>query len=153
MPKIHGKSMVFLLNFKGSWYKEKKKKKKKKNRWYKTIFGYFKVNTHVLHKTFSIVIITCRPGLELSYWTAVADSSGGFGGFGSDISYSNLPRSSTRSLQERSLDIDKALKSVNLIQSSLDCRVNVEQFWTILFVMLKIYFIYKVAGKKSRRAI
>jgi hypothetical protein len=24
---------------------------------------------------------------------------------------------------------------------------------TILFVMLKIYFIYKVAGKKSRRAI
>ena len=26
-------------------------------------------------------------------------------------------------------------------------------YWTILFVMLKIYFIYKVAGKKSRRAI
>jgi hypothetical protein len=24
-------------------------------------------------------------------------------------------------------------------------------YWTILFVMLKIYFIYKVAGKKSRR--
>jgi hypothetical protein len=58
----------------------------------------------------------------------VADSRGGFGGFGSDISYSNLPRSSTRSLQERSLDIGKALKSVNLIQSSLDCRANVEQF-------------------------
>jgi hypothetical protein len=32
------------------------------------------------------------------------------------------------SLQERSLDIDRALKSVNLIQSSLDCRANVEQF-------------------------
>ena len=26
-------------------------------------------------------------------------------------------------------------------------------YWTILFVMLKIYFLYKVAGKKSRRAI
>jgi hypothetical protein len=26
-------------------------------------------------------------------------------------------------------------------------------YWTILFVMLKIYFIYKVAGKKSRSAI
>ena len=26
-------------------------------------------------------------------------------------------------------------------------------YWTILFVMLKIYFIYKVAGKKSRRPI
>ena len=33
-----------------------------------------------------------------------------------------------KSLQERSLDIGKALKSVNLIQSSLDCRANVEQF-------------------------
>ena len=31
-------------------------------------------------------------------------------------------------LQERSLDIDKALKSVTLIQSLLDCRANVEQF-------------------------
>jgi hypothetical protein len=31
-------------------------------------------------------------------------------------------------LQERSLDIGRALKSVNLIQSSLDCRANVEQF-------------------------
>jgi hypothetical protein len=48
--------------------------------------------------------------------------------FGSDTSYSNLQRSSTRSLQERSLDICKALKSVNLIQNSLDCRANVEQF-------------------------
>jgi hypothetical protein len=27
------------------------------------------------------------------------------------------------------------------------------RYWTILFVMLQIYFIYKVAGKKSRRAI
>jgi hypothetical protein len=26
-------------------------------------------------------------------------------------------------------------------------------YWTILFVMPKMYFIYKVAGKKSRRAI
>jgi hypothetical protein len=34
----------------------------------------------------------------------------------------------SRSLQERSLDIDRALKSVNLIHSSLDCRANVEQF-------------------------
>jgi len=33
-----------------------------------------------------------------------------------------------RSLQERSLDIGRALKSVNLVQSSLDCRANVEQF-------------------------
>jgi hypothetical protein len=31
-------------------------------------------------------------------------------------------------LQERSLDIGRLLKSVNLIQSSLDCRANVEQF-------------------------
>ena len=30
---------------------------------------------------------------------------------------------------------------------------DVSTYWTILFVMLKIYFIYKVAGKKSRRAI
>ena len=30
-------------------------------------------------------------------------------------------------LQERSLDIGPAFKSVNLIQSSLDCRANVEQ--------------------------
>jgi hypothetical protein len=43
-------------------------------------------------------------------------------------SYSNLQRSSTRTLQERSLDIGRALKSVNLIQRSLDCRANVEQF-------------------------
>jgi hypothetical protein len=34
-----------------------------------------------------------------------------------------------RSLQERSLDIDRALKSVTLVQSSLeDYRANVEQF-------------------------
>ena len=33
-----------------------------------------------------------------------------------------------RTLQERSLDIGRVLKSVNLIQSSLDCRANVEQF-------------------------
>jgi hypothetical protein len=33
-----------------------------------------------------------------------------------------------RSLQERSLDIGRALKSVNLIQSSPDCRANVVQF-------------------------
>jgi hypothetical protein len=58
--------------------------------------------------------------------------SGGFKGGGalgaSDTSYSNLQRSSTRSLQERSLDIGRALKSINLIQSPLDCRANVEQF-------------------------
>ena len=29
---------------------------------------------------------------------------------------------------ERSLDIGKALKNITLIQSSLDCRANVEQF-------------------------
>jgi hypothetical protein len=33
-----------------------------------------------------------------------------------------------RSLQERSLNIGRALKSVTLVQSSLDCRANVEQF-------------------------
>jgi hypothetical protein len=33
-----------------------------------------------------------------------------------------------RSLQERSLDIGRLLKSINLIQSSLDYRANVEQF-------------------------
>ena len=43
-----------------------------------------------------------------------------------DTSYFNLQRSSTRSLQERSLDIGRALKSVTLIQSSVDCRANVE---------------------------
>jgi hypothetical protein len=31
-------------------------------------------------------------------------------------------------LQMESLDIGRALKSVNLIQTSLDCRANVEQF-------------------------
>jgi hypothetical protein len=35
----------------------------------------------------------------------------------------------SRSLQERPLDIAIALKSVTLVQSSLeDCRANVEQF-------------------------
>ena len=34
----------------------------------------------------------------------------------------------SRSLQERSLDIGRTLKSVNLVQSSLDCRANAEQF-------------------------
>jgi hypothetical protein len=35
----------------------------------------------------------------------------------------------SRSLQERSLDIGRALKSETLVQSSLeDCRANVEQF-------------------------
>ena len=48
--------------------------------------------------------------------------------FGSDTSYSKLQRSSTESLQGISLDIGRALKGVNLIQSSLDCRANVEQF-------------------------
>ena len=33
-----------------------------------------------------------------------------------------------KSLKERSLDIGKALKSVTLGQSSLDCKANVEQF-------------------------
>ena len=33
-----------------------------------------------------------------------------------------------KSLQERSLDISRALKSVTLGQSSLDCKANVEQF-------------------------
>jgi hypothetical protein len=33
-----------------------------------------------------------------------------------------------KSLQERSLDIVRALKSVTLGQSSLDCKSNVEQF-------------------------
>jgi hypothetical protein len=33
-----------------------------------------------------------------------------------------------KSLQERSLDIGRALKSVTLVQSSLVCRANVEQF-------------------------
>ena len=31
-------------------------------------------------------------------------------------------------LQERSLDIGRLLKSINLIQSSLNCRANFEQF-------------------------
>ena len=60
---------------------------------------------------------------------SVANSGGGGGALGApDTSYSHLQRSSTRSLQERSIDIGRALKSVNLIQSSLDCRANVEQF-------------------------
>jgi len=33
-----------------------------------------------------------------------------------------------KSLQERSLDIGRALKSITLVQSSLDCSANVEQF-------------------------
>ena len=34
-----------------------------------------------------------------------------------------------------------------------DASTKNSEHWTVLFVMLKIYFIYKVAGKKSRRAI
>jgi hypothetical protein len=44
------------------------------------------------------------------------------------LSYSNLQRSTTRSLQERSLDRGRALKSVHLIQSTVHCRANIEQF-------------------------
>jgi hypothetical protein len=45
----------------------------------------------------------------------------------------------SRSLQERSLDIGRALKSVNLIQSSLDCRANVEQFNHQCLIMLYVF--------------
>ena len=73
--------------------------------------------------------------------------------FGSDTSYSNLQRSSTRSLQERSLDIGRALKSVNLIQSSwsLDCKANVEQFNHQCFERsVKIYEPLEIEVKKPR---
>ena len=39
-----------------------------------------------------------------------------------------LKKGLSRSLQERSLDKGRILKSVNLIQSSVDCRANVELF-------------------------
>ena len=64
----------------------------------------------------------------LASWRAVVSHTVNYITFGSDTSYSNLQRSSTRTLQERSLDIGRALKSVNLIQSSLNCKANVEQF-------------------------
>jgi hypothetical protein len=42
-----------------------------------------------------------------------------------------------KSLQERSLDISRALKSVTLGQSSLDCKANVEQYSTTKMLFKK----------------
>ena len=56
-----------------------------------------------------------------------------------------------KSLQERSLDIGRALKSVTLGQSSLDCKANVEQFNHQCFERsLKIYELLDIEVKKPR---
>ena len=54
-------------------------------------------------------------------------------------------------LQERSLDIGRALKSVTLGQSSLDCKANVEQFNHQCFERsVKIYEPLDIEVKKPR---
>jgi hypothetical protein len=56
-----------------------------------------------------------------------------------------------KSLQERSLDIGRALKSVTLGQSSLDCKANVEQFNHQCFERsVKIYEPLDIEVKKPR---
>jgi hypothetical protein len=56
-----------------------------------------------------------------------------------------------KSLQERSLDISRALKSVTLGQSSLDCKSNVEQFNHQCFERrVKIYEPLDIEAKKPR---
>jgi hypothetical protein len=45
-------------------------------------------------------------------------------------------------------NVQGCFKDVSTKNSETTCT-----YWTILFVMLKIYFIYKVAWEKSRRAI
>ena len=55
----------------------------------------------------------------------------------------NLNRTPTWHLSKM---FNVAFKDVNI----KNCEPT---YWTILFVILKIYFIYKVAGKNSRRAI
>jgi hypothetical protein len=56
-----------------------------------------------------------------------------------------------KSLQERSLDIGRALKSITLGQSSLDCKANVEQFNHQCFERsLKIYEPLDIEVKKPR---
>jgi hypothetical protein len=56
-----------------------------------------------------------------------------------------------KSLQERSLDIGRALKSVTLGQSSLDCKANVEQFNHQCFERsVKIYEPLDIKIKKPR---
>jgi hypothetical protein len=57
----------------------------------------------------------------------------------------------SRSLQERSLDIGRALNGVNLVKSSLDCRTNVEQFNPQCFEMsAKICKLLDIEVKKPR---
>ena len=56
-----------------------------------------------------------------------------------------------KSLQERSLDIGRTLKSVTLGQSSLDCKSNVEQFNHQCFERsVKIYEPLDIEVKKPR---
>jgi hypothetical protein len=56
-----------------------------------------------------------------------------------------------KSLQKRSLDIDRALKSVTLGQSSLDCKANVEQYSTTSVLRsVKIYEPLDIEVKKPR---
>ena len=56
-----------------------------------------------------------------------------------------------KSLQERSLDIGRALKSAPLGQSSLDCKANVEQFNHQCFERsVKIYEPLDIEVKKRR---
>jgi hypothetical protein len=56
-----------------------------------------------------------------------------------------------KSLQERSLDTGRALKSVTLGQSSLDCKANVEQFNHQCFERsVKIYEPLEIEVKKPR---
>ena len=46
-----------------------------------------------------------------------------------------------------------AVKNVQGSFKDVSTKNSEPTYWAILFVMVKIYFIYKVAGKKSRRAI
>ena len=46
-----------------------------------------------------------------------------------------------------------SVKDVKVSFKDVSTKNSEPTYWTILFVMLKIYFIYKVAGKKLRRAI
>ena len=48
---------------------------------------------------------------------------------------------------------DICKKMIKFTFKDVSTKNSEPTYWTILFVMPKMYFIYKVAGKKSRRAI
>jgi hypothetical protein len=118
------------------------RKIKKCNGW-RTIFKRnFLVHRHVKNNACAVEIkIKWIKRKQMTHENTYRDDKEGKGLFPCNNStkyYSNRP--------------DGFVTSVKDVKVCFSRRKYQKQ-WTILFVMLKIYFIYKVAGKKSRRAI